>query len=253
MKKTIAMIMSVGLMAGVARADILVSDDFDYADGPLVGNTPAVGDIWTTISGISGEIPVFSGAITLSDASSEDIESGLGSSFTTGALYFGFDISVADPGSYTGTDFEYFAHFSGSTFTLRTDIGAFSATGWRPGAATTAGTAEALWGSDLSYATVYRLVGEYNFSTGLSSLWVDPASEGDIKITSTNAVTGITLDAFNFRQSAATPDQSITIDNLRVATTFAEAATVVPEPATMSMLLLGLVGARGLVHRRKRA
>ncbi len=225
-----------------AHSAILVSDDF-LTNGTLNGLTPSVGGEWTSISGTAGQVQVTGNRVHLSDAASEDVESSFGSSSTSGNLYFGFDLSVADPGSYTGTDYEYFAHFSGSSFfTARTDIAAFSADGYRPGVATTSTTAEVFWGSDLAYDTDYRLVVGYNFATGLTSLWVDPDTITDPKITSTTAVTGLTLDAFNFRQSGSTPNQDLSIGRLRVATTFDEVAlnnvSAIPEPGSAAVLAM---------------
>jgi hypothetical protein len=224
------------LVTSLCFADVLVYDDF-LTNGTLTSTTPTVGGEWTTISGTTGQIQVVDNRVQLTDAASEDSESGFGTSFTTGNLYFGFDLSVADPGSYTGTDFEYFAHFSGSSFTARTDIAEFTASGYRPGTASGSSTAEVLWGSELSYNTIYRLIVGYDFTTGLTTMWVDPSAVTDTSVTSTTAVTGRTLDAFNFRQSAATPDQNFSIGQLRVATTFDEVLIGVPEPASVSLFV----------------
>jgi len=225
------------LVASPGFAEVLVSDDFP-TNGTLTGTTPAIGGVWTTISGTADQIQVVNNRVQLTDSASEDSESGFGTSFTTGNLYFGFDLSVADPGSYTGTDFEYFAHFSGSAFTARTDIGEFTATGYRPGTASGSSTAEVLWGSELSYATDYRLVVGYDFTTGLTTMWVDPSAVTDTSVTSTTVVTGRTLDAFNFRQSAASPNQDFSIGQLRVATTFDE-VLVAPPPVIPSLTWYG--------------
>jgi autotransporter-associated beta strand protein len=225
------------LVASPGFAEVLVSDDFP-TNGTLTGTTPAIGGVWTTISGTADQIQVVNNRVQLTDSASEDSESGFGTSFTTGNLYFGFDLSVADPGSYTGTDFEYFAHFSGSAFTARTDIGEFTATGYRPGTASGNSTAEVLWGSELSYATDYRLVVGYDFTSGLTTMWVDPSAVTDTSVTSTTAVTGRTLDAFNFRQAAATPNQDFSIGQLRVATTFDE-VLVAPPPTIPSLTWYG--------------
>lgn len=253
MKKTIAMIMSVGMTCGVASADLLIDETFAYADGPLNGQTPSVGGAWSSISGTANEILVAGGQITLSDALSEDVSSSF-AAVSSGSIYFGLDLIVTDPGNYTGTDFEYFTNFDTSAgFKARTDIAAFSATGYRLGIATGAATAESIWSADLAYGSNQRVVVGYDFVSGLATLWVNATTESDTSISSTTSQTGFTVDGLIFRQSSATPDQNIAVDNLRVATTFAEAVNVVPEPATISMLLLGLVGARGMIHRRKRS
>jgi autotransporter-associated beta strand protein len=225
----------LALCSAGAVADMLVDDDFPYSNGPLVGNTPAVGGTWSTASGTAEQIQVVNNTILLSDAFSEDVQSAFGTSVTTGEIYFGFDISVADPGSYSGTDFEYFAHWTtSSSLQSRTDIAAFSASGWRPGIASTASTAEAVWATDLAYASDYRLVVGYDFTTGLSTLWVDPTASTDTSIISTTSVTGFTATAFGFRQSSASPDQALTISNLKAATTFAE-VLLAPPPVTPTL------------------
>ena len=252
MKKFVALL--VVFATNPALADVLVSDDFP-TNGTLTGQTPAVGGIWTRISGTANEIQVVNNRVQLTDSGSEDNESGF-AEVTTGTIYFGFDLSVADPGSYGGTDFEYFSHFSGNTFRARTDIAAFSASGYRPGIATTSSAAETTWGSDLAYGTDYRLVVGYDFTTGLASMWVDPTAITDPSISSTSVVTGGSIDAFNFRQSGATPNQDISIGQLRVATTFDEVllapstVSAIPEPS--SGLVLGFLLLSGLMHRRRK-
>ena len=225
------------LVASPGFAEVLVSDDFP-TNGTLTGTTPSIGGVWTTISGTANQIQVVNNRVLLSDSQSEDSESGF-AAVTTGSLYFGFDLSVADPGTYTGTDFEYFSHFSGSSgFKARTDLAAFSAAGYRPGIATGSSTAETVWGSDLAYGTDYRLVVGYDFTTGLASMWVDPTADTDPSISSTTVQTGFDLDAFNFRQSSAFPDQSLSIGSLRVATTFAE-VLLAPPPVDPSLTWYG--------------
>lgn len=210
---------------------VLVSDDFPD-NGTLAGQTPAIGGLWTSISGTAGQIQVVNGQVLLSDSASEDVTS-LFDPVSSGSLYFGMDLIVNDPGSYSGTDFEYFTHFDGSGFTARTDIAAFSVAGYRPGIATTSSAAESVWGSDLVYGSKYRIVVGYDFGTGFASLWVDPTSISDTSITSTTSVNVSLLDGFNFRQSSASPNLDLSIGGLRVATTFPDAAAV-PEPATVA-------------------
>jgi hypothetical protein len=236
--------------ANPVAANVLISDDFP-TDGPLNGQTPAVGGTWTSISGTLDQIQVTDNSVFLTDANSEDIRSGF-APLSAGNVYFGFDLSVADPLTYTGVDFEYFSHFSESdtfNFTARTDIAAFSASGYRPGIATISGTAETVWLSDLAYDTVYRLVVGYDFNTGFASLWIDPTDVSSTSIASTTSVIAANIDGFNFRQSSASPDQALTIGGLRVATDF---AAVVPEPSTYALLALSAAGLAGYAARRRR-
>jgi hypothetical protein len=225
---------------------VIVSDDFSYPDGPLSGQSPSPGFTWTTISGTANEIQVSGGSISLSDSLSEDVQIPF-SAVSSGSIYFGFDVQVADPGAYTGTDFEYFAHFDAGSFTARLDVAAFSAAGWKPGIATTSSTAESIWTADLDYATPYRIIVGYDFTTGLASTWIDASSVTDTRITSTTAGSGSSIDGFNFRQSSSSPDLDLVIDNLTVATDFASVA--VPEPSTYAMLF-GLITMISVAIRR---
>jgi len=211
----------------------LVSESFPYSDGNLVGNGS-----WVNFSGTSGQIQVGSGVITLTDANSEDARVTF-TAQSSGTVYFGYDIQVTDPSSYTGTDFEYFSGFAdGTTFENRVDIAAFSASGWKPGISNSASTAEATWASDLAYATTFRIVVGINISTGVSELWVDPSSTSSTKITGTGSQSITEIDAFYLRQSSATPDVSLTLDNLSISTDFDDAKTfpvaAVEDPTSFS-------------------
>lgn len=243
------------LAAGVAGANAttLLQDDFSYVDGSLVGNTPPIGGIWTNHSGTIGDIQVSSETVLLSDSASEDASS-LFAVAATGSLFYGFDVSVEDPGSYTGTDFEYFAHFYDSSgnfdFRSRVDVVDFTATGFKFGFSAGSSTADAIWATELSYGTTYRLVASFDLDTGAASLWVNPTSVGSTSITSTGDVAAAGLDGFAFRQSSATPDMNLTIDNLSVGTEFGDVAAV-PEPGTVALVGLGLVGALYGMRRRR--
>ena len=125
---------------------------------------------------------------------------------------------------------------STSIFKARVDIAAFSASGYKPGISSGSSTAEILWAQDLSYATTYRMTVKYNTTTGLSQMWIDAVLETDTSISTTTASTVADIDAVAFRQSSASPDQSITIDNLKVATSFANTlSTDVSDEATFSI------------------
>ena len=211
----------------------LVSESFSYSDGNLVGNGN-----WVSFSGTAGEIQVGSGLITITDSDSEDARVTF-TAQSSGTVYFGYDIKVSDPSSYTSTDFEYFSGFAdGTAFENRVDVAAFSASGWKPGISNSASAAEATWASDLSYASTYRIVVGITISTGVSELWVDPSSSSSTKITGTGSQTITEIDAFYLRQSAATPNLSLTLDNLSISTDFDDAKTfpvsAVAEPTSIS-------------------
>ncbi|MDC0380893.1 T9SS type A sorting domain-containing protein [Flavobacteriaceae bacterium] len=197
----------------------LVDESFSYADGTILNSTTN----WSQFSGTADQIIVNSGQIVISDSQSEDIQVAFSTQNITGDIYASFDFSVADPTVYTDDDFEYFFLFKPTTNTFRAkvDIAAFSSSGFKPGISSISSTAEVVWAQDLNYATTYRMTVKYNTSTGLSQMWIDAELETDTSISTTTASTVSDIDAAAFRQSSAFPDQTITIDNLKVATSFA--------------------------------
>ena len=225
-----------------ATAAVIIDETFTYRDGALTGNAA-----WDTHSGTAGQISVVGGAITLTDSNSEDANSSF-TPVTSGTLFASFDISVADPISYTGNDYEYFAHFKddGFDYMSRLDIAAFSASGYSLGLSQSS-TAEVVSESVLSYGANYSVVLGFDFTSGLSTLWIDTTSITDTNITTSAVDSANDISAFAFRQGASSPDQEITIDNLIVATTFAE---VVPEPGTYS-LLAGMFALASVMLRRR--
>lgn len=227
-----------------ATATVLIDETFTYSDGALTGNAA-----WNTHSGTAGQITVSGGAITLTDSASEDPNTTF-AAVTSGSVFASFDISVADPTSYSGTDFEYFAHFKddGFDYITRTDIAAFSASGYSIGIGTS-GTAEVVSAQTLQYGSNYSVILGFDFTSGLSTLWIDATSITDTNISTTIVDSANDISAFAFRQAAATPNQGITIDNLIVATTFAEVAPV-PEPSTYA-LLAGMFALASVMLRRR--
>ncbi|MDP0499004.1 MAG: PEP-CTERM sorting domain-containing protein [Verrucomicrobiota bacterium JB022] len=246
-KNTLSVLTAVAAFAGATHGQLVV-ESFNYPDGSLVG---ALNSPWITSGGTSGQVQVSSGAITINDSDTEDVAIGFGSQ-TSGELFASFEFSVADPVSYTGVDFEYFAHFrnDASAFISRIDLAAFSASGFRVGISSNTSEAQSVWATDLAYGTTYTAVLSYSFETGSSTLWIDPVDRNSVNIVGTSLSVG-ELDAFVFRQSGATPDQSITLDNLTIDTAFPVAA--VPEPSTYAALA-GLCGiAFACIRRRLRA
>jgi hypothetical protein len=243
---TIMSLTAVLALAVSVQATVLVNETFSHADGALVGNTPEIGGTWTAHSGV-GNLPiqVSSGAAELVQGNnSRQDDSTAFANTTSGKLYYGFDFSVTDDG--TGTFDEYFAHFkdSGSDFTARMHIDPATGGGdYTVGISGTDASPEATWATDLTFGTTYRAIAEYDFTTDVSTLWIDATSTGDTSIVAgADAVPA--LEAFALRQSTAA-GETITVDNLIVATTFAEA---VPEPASWALIGLGAIA----VLRRRR-
>src|SRR5215467_3169144 len=97
----------------VASASIVFSDAFDYPNGSIVTNS---GGVWTTHSGITGQVQVISSRVLLSQTNSEDINAQLAGqpypATTNALLYARFTVNFASMPSGAGT---YFAHFKDAT------------------------------------------------------------------------------------------------------------------------------------------
>jgi MYXO-CTERM domain-containing protein len=230
-----------------ARGTVLLSDDFSYSDGDL---TTQSGGAWANHSGSGTFVQVNSGQIQLNHGSGsrEDVNRTVSSAQTTGTVYAGFDFSVSASGTIGGGDYEYFAHFwQGSTsFFGRMDIVNPSGGGdYTVGISTDGGTADSTWATDLTFDTVYRAIIGFDLDVDQAQLWIDPTSPSSTSILGDDDNTSRTLNAFGFRQSTSSVNESITIDNLSVATEFYQ----VPEP---SRAVLGLIALASLGVRRRR-
>lgn len=246
MKKLGLLPVSLILFSGAVHAGILLDEDFGYADGSL---TTVGSATWSTHSGTSGQIQVTAGSIQVSDSSSEDVNASIGSAITTGSVFASFDFSVTSSGG-GGTDFEYFAHFGtgSSTFNSRMDLQAPGAGGDFTVGIGHSSTADAAWATDLSFSTTYKAVIGFNRDTGIASLWINPVDIASTSITSTGT-SSVNVDAFYFRQSSSSMNETITIDNLVVGTTFADVVPV-PEPGTIAFIFGAI--AFGFVAWRRR-
>ena len=248
-----------GAASGASGA-ILVSDPFDYADGNL--NEVATPPDWGTHSGLNPQM-VVSGRVLIDDGRNADHNRQF-SAVTAGTLYAAADVTVnpADlPQTPTTATDGYFYHFGPPHPTLAPpNLGTefrgrvWAVPGTVPGTArfalsTTSGVATA-YTSDFDAGTPHRIVVSYDFATGNSQLWLDPATNDAIATLTgnpdsarpTGGISGIALRSGNSTQG------DVFVDNVIVADTFAEAAAI-PEPAA-----LGLAGALGalMIRRRRR-
>ncbi len=119
----------------------------------------------------------------------------------------------------------------------------------------TSGTGASLtWGSTVfSFNTDHRMVLQYNPVAGPVNDTADLFMNGNLELSDTwNSVTAesTTLGTLNFRQAAANAP-GVQVDDLNMATTFAEVATFtpVPEPSTAALIGLGLLAS--FIRRRK--
>lgn len=255
-KRLIGFICVVAFLACVcdARAAVVLAEKFGYADGSVT-NVSALQ--WANHSGTGGQANVASGKLVLTEAESEDINARLdGRPYATNSLavlYASFVLNCTALPSGTGG---YFAHFKDDTTSgFRGRV--FSSTAgaavgqFRLGVAAAAGTPSATLATDLSLNTDYRVVVRYAVATGVSTLWVNPSSEADPGVTSTDAAALLPVTSIAFRQSLSGGNGigSMTVDDLMVATSFAELTgpVVVENPARIVVEPVDQKVAAGLV------
>lgn len=224
----------------------IYSTDFDnppYNLGLLVGQDGWVqqgsntGSPIQVIAGGGGgqEVQLFHGD------SNEDANRNTGQTMVAGQTWtYAFDVIVD---SYAGDDL-YFAHFTdgGFGFNGRLHIvDAVAGGDFTFGISDMEGDgdATAVFATDGTFGTSYRLNVAYNFDVGTSQLF----AAGFGTVTSTDADPMQAMQTFAFRQSSAgaSNSTSMRIDNLTV--------TSIPEPTSMG--LIGLVAVLGVVRRRK--
>lgn len=243
----------IALAAAVfAAADVdaaVVKDDtFTYANGPL---TTVSAGTWANHSGTALQVDVAGNAVNLTGAETEDVNTTLsGAPYTSGTLYAGLDFNLSALPAGTGN---YFAHFKDTTNSgfrgrvFATIVGAGAGT-YRIGIADTTASYVTI-ATDLSLNSSHRFVVAINTATGKSTLYLDSPTETG-GLVATDATTALAISTFAFRQSIASGNSmgTMVVDNLKVATTYAE--TAIPEPTSLALLGLGCLS---LLARRRKA
>lgn len=268
--KQLAAVIGAGLCAVSAQATTLLSESFSYADGDL---KLAAGSPWITHGGGTTPLNVVSGQAFLdqNDATGgrDDYNSPLSTTFNpttdnTSVLYSSFTVNFAALPFLSGTavNGSYFAHFKSSASSeFYARIGA-STTGaaaglFRLSIANESGTPVFL-AQDLSLSTTYTVVTRLDLSTDKATLWVNPVLESDPSVTDIAGAISYavgSINAYALRQGTTGSSGNvgapgdIYIDDLKVATSFAEAIAPIPEPTSLCLVMVGAGAA--LLRRRK--
>lgn len=220
-----------------APASGLLFEPFNYPNGPLV---TVAGGLWSTHSGVSGQMEVTAERLDMRVPETEDVNVLLpGQPYpatTNIILYASFTVNFSTLPAVAG---QYFGHFKGSgTSNFRAKVFGLTSGAsdgqYRLGIANSVGsTASATNALDLSLNTDYRVYVRYIVSNGVTTLWVNPTAEGSPSITGSDSTSGATLTSFALRQD--TGIGVIAFDDLRIGTSFADvyaAPTITPPSIT---------------------
>ncbi len=199
-----------------------LDEPFSYADGALI---TVSGGAWATHSGSTpGQVDVVDGRLNLTDSETEDVSRSIGTAYSSGVLYYAFDLNMtAQPGSGA-----YFAHLLSGTSSFRDRLWAKSSGSGYVLACTSSSTAPSTWwSSELALSTTFRVVVKADLDADTSTLWVAPSSEESPSVSLTSA-TAVAPEKLAFRQSAAIG--TMVLDNLKVGLTFAEVEGAIAAP-----------------------
>jgi endonuclease/exonuclease/phosphatase family metal-dependent hydrolase len=211
--------------ATLARAVLLLNDPFNYSNGPLV---TVSSNVWVHHSGsVTGEVTVESGRVLLSETNTEDVNALLAgqpypSSGATNVFYASFTVKFT---VLPGSGGAYFAHFKDASTGFRARVWALSGGAapnkFRLGISSTSGSViSATNPTDLSLNADYTVVTRLMNSNSVSTLWINPTSEDDSSISTSENASTFTVISYAFREN--TGEGALNLDNLRVGTSFAD-------------------------------
>jgi len=219
--------------APLSKASIIFSDSFDYPNGSIVTNSVGV---WSTHSGITGQVQVASNRVLLSQTNTEDVSAQLAGApypaATNVLLYARFTVNFWALPQGAGT---YFAHFKDATASgFRDKI--FATTNgvpagfFRVGVGNVTNSNFGVTNSNLSLNTDYVLVTRYAPSNATSTLWLNPSDESEPGLVATDAATTLGITSIALRESLSSGDGmgTLFLDDLRIGTSFND---VVPNSA----------------------
>jgi hypothetical protein len=248
-----AAILAVGAVAAT-NAAVLVSDTFTYSDGALAGNTPEVGAAWAGYSGSTFDIQVASHAANVNEATGvQDDKVTFDGGFTdaTGTvLYSSEDVTVASPTTLASVYFSFFLQGTGSFASrlwVTTPLTAGDGFRFALSNNSSVTATGVVYSPDLNFGQTYTVATSYDFANKNGTLWINPADTSSVGQTATDAGFADAVTAYAFRQSASTGNVVISVDNLKVGSSFSD--VVAPEPASLSLLGMGAIG---LMARRRK-
>jgi hypothetical protein len=228
-RKLIAPIMAaLAMCAGSTKAELLFGDGFDYPNGDI---SAVSGGLWVNHSGTAPLAIVDGRAFVNGGISGSAEDANRSFPAEQQVVYAAFRLSLTNLPTVT----TYFAHVKNDTTTFKGRLFAVTngalAGFYRIGVSAAAGSPAAVYGQDLELNHDYWVVLGWDRNQLLASVWINPTSEGDLAAQSNDPTTDSPATAFAFRQ--ATGEGQIFVDDLQVATTFAEAVTNAPVPTAI--------------------
>jgi hypothetical protein len=206
---------------------LVFSDDFTYPDGILYLTGP-----WSLTGGTAGQTLVTNNTVLLNRTNSEALNTGTG--FGAGApfaptnsvvLYSGFTVRFLEIPNASGNYFGLLKDTSSSNFRARVSARTQNASPghFRIGIANQSADPSVEYPADLSTNTTYLVVSRYNTANGESALWVNPTGN-NAPVTATDQLSTMTVHQFGLRQASGMG--TLLLDNLKVATSLAQAANI---------------------------
>ncbi len=200
----------------------VLAESFDYPDGPLGSS-----GVWVHHSGATNELEVADGRIQLLSTGTEDLHAeltGAGVPYLGGGwiLYATLHVTVTTlPDEEDGGYFAYFndpltgGQVRGRLLVLTNDAaeGAF-----RFAVANGSARSSVVLPQDCEPNVAYRLVVGYDVDAAQTTLWINPTSQLDSRVTATDVVAAEPIRSFSFHQQ--TGIGTLNVDDLEIGTAF---------------------------------